>query len=104
MNVDVGDSGEPVVGCGIERVEVRQLKAGKKVLFDIADPVFHAALFIPLADTVRGDGEAVMIGEVKVPGIEQGSFSESTFEHRRLEICVFLLWRMFYGSFNLQFM
>ena len=86
MQAHIGHRIEPLAGRRIEGAEVGQLQPGADVLFHIAHPVFHPALFIALADIARSNGKAVGGGEVQILRIAHRGFAEDTLEHGGFEI------------------
>jgi hypothetical protein len=57
---------QPVPGCWVDGRKIGDIQSGQKVLFYIADTVFHASFFISLAHVASRDGKAVVIGKVQV--------------------------------------
>ena len=81
MDTDIGNGFQPRLRGGIEGHEWGEIEPGEEVFFDIADRVFHAPLFMGLAEAARGDGEAVVIGKIKIGGIEQRGLADLAGNH-----------------------
>jgi len=68
-------------GRWVECIKIRDIKTGKKVLFHIAHSAFHTSLFVSLSNGAGHNGEPVVVGKIKVFGIEDGIFADNAFEH-----------------------
>src|SRR5208283_4846915 len=56
--------------------KVAELQTGQEVFFDVANGIFHAALFVGLPHATGGDGEAEVIGEVLITRVEDRGFAD----------------------------
>ncbi len=86
MDADVSDGITPVRGGRIDGVEIGQVESGEEISLYITNPMLHAPFFVSFAHSTGGDGEAVVIGKIKVDGIEDRLLASHSFEHGTLQI------------------
>lgn len=85
VQANIGHRVQPLAGGRVDQCEVVQFQAGQKILLDVADGVFHAALLVRLAHATGGYAEAEVVGEVLVPRIEDRRFADGPPQHGGLK-------------------
>lgn len=60
---------EPDSGGRVQRRKLGELGSSEEVHLHVADAVFHPSLLVSLGHPAGGDAEAVVSGEVEIPGI-----------------------------------
>ena len=86
MDAHIGNGIEPETRGGIDGLEGGRLEPGKEIFFHISYPIFHTPLLVALANAARGDGEAVVVGEVQVGWVENRGLAKDALEHGGLEV------------------
>jgi len=86
VDAHIGDSIKPMPGRRMDGGKVRDIETGKEVFFNIACAIFPPAFFVSGADITGGNGKAIVVGKIKIPGIKYRGLSDNTFEHGRLKI------------------
>ncbi len=77
MDAHIGDGVQPVAGRGTDGTKIRDIETGKEVFFNITHPVLHPAFFIALADIARCNAKAVVVGKIKVFGVQYRGLSDN---------------------------
>ncbi len=76
----LGDGIEPVPGGGIEGAAVGDRQTREDMLVDRAHAVFHAAVVIAFPDIARGNGKAMVRGNVQGCGMQDRGVAHGTLQ------------------------
>ena len=81
MDPNIGHGLEPLLGGEVKGAEIADLKAGEKILVDMADAIFNAAFLVTIADGARADGKAKMVGQFEITGMEDRRLAARALQH-----------------------